>query len=297
MLTAGGITIPTFREPVQNPWTFAITGTSVVGFTTGSILSSTPRIGTFGTNNEVYVTGVNTFTSVINCFAWATGPNSAPPLAGLINAIYPTGELTIPNPIISGITSIGGSAWTFTISNIRGTLNYSTGTIFTATSIIGSFSTGSTVAVIRIDSFTQITAYASSGTTPVAGSIGIPVLSQSTATLPSGTPVSAVSTVTVLATRSKNIGGPTDSYKTSVAINRMPYPESIGIDRRDTLVIVDTINTATTKVRIFANQRTNTYGSGSKSTTDSLTGSTDFYVIGTGTGTISSGTTITRFWV
>jgi len=297
MLTAGGITIPTFREPVQNPWTFAITGTSVVGFTTGSILSSTPRIGTFGTNNEVYVTGVNTFTSVINCFAWATGPNSAPPLAGLINAIYPTGELTIPNPIISGITSIGGSAWTFTISNIRGTLNYSTGTIFTATSIIGSFSTGSTVAVIRIDSFTQITAYASSGTTPVAGSIGIPVLSQSTATLPSGTPVSAVSTVTVLATRSKNIGGPTDSYKTSVAINRMPYPESIGIDRRDTLVIVDTINTATTKVRIFANQRTNTYGSGSKSTTDSLTGSTDFYVAGTGTGTISSGTTITRYWI
>jgi len=111
------------------------------------------------------------------------------------------------------------------------------------------------------------------------------------------TPMSAVSTITVLATRSKNIGGPTDSYKTSVSINRMPYPESIGIDRPDTLVIVNTINTATTKVRIFANQGTNTYGSGSKSTTDSLTGSTDFYVAGTGTGTISSGTTITRYWI
>lgn len=568
MLTAGGITLPTFREPVQNPWTFDITGTSVVGFTTGSILSSTPRIGTFGTNNEVYVAGVNTSTSAINCFAWAKGPNSAPPLAGLINAIYPTGELTIPNPIISGITSIGGSAWTFTISNIRGTLNYSTGIIFTATSIIGSLGTGSTVAVISIDSFTQITAYASSGTTPVAGSIGIPVLSQSTApvfgdnefvtpgtytwTAPSGvtsvsvvaiggggagynswanaggaggglgwknnisvTPgnsytvqvgaggiknglaggnsyfislatvsgygggnatantntggpnangygggyvgdgggaggnatnytggggaggysgtggnqgalpaassggaagggyysstygsgagggvgiygkgdtatgwyhgssgqvfstsqgnggggaggsggtrglsgenptnsvgesgnidgyggtfggggggpgtswpsasgsggkggvriiwgtgrafpstqtasMSTVSVIPVPTTRSKNIGGPTDSYKTAVSINRMPYPESISIDRLDTLVIVNTINTATTKVRIYANQGTNTYGSGSKSTTDSLTGSTDFYVAGTGTGTISSGTTITRYWI
>ena len=90
-------------------------------------------------------------------------------------------------------------------------------------------------------------------------------------------------------------GSHTDSYKTAVAINRMSYQESIGIDRLDTLVIVNTINTATTKVRIFANQRTSI--NQSKSVTDSLTGSTDFYVIGTGTGTISSGTTITRYWV
>lgn len=191
-----GVVLPTFRAPVQSPWTFAITGTSIAGFTTGSIISSTPRSGTFGSNNQVYVTSVNTVTNSINCFAWAKGPFSLPPSSGLINAIYLTGEIASDNPVISGITSAGGSAWTFTISNIRGTLLYSTGTIFTATSITGSLGTGSTVAVSSIDSFTQIKAYATGGTTPVAGSIGTPVLSQSTLALPQSGDIAYVTTGT-----------------------------------------------------------------------------------------------------
>ena len=191
-----GVVLPTFRAPVQSPWTFAITGTSIAGFTTGSIISSTPRAGTFGSNNQVYVTSVNTVTNSINCFAWAKGPFSSSPSSGLINAIYSTGEIASDNPVISGITSAGGSAWTFTISNIRGTLLYSTGTIFTATSITGSLGTGSTVAVSSIDSFTQIKAYATGGTTPVAGSIGNPVLSQSTLALPQSGDVAYVTTGT-----------------------------------------------------------------------------------------------------
>jgi hypothetical protein len=191
-----GVVLPSFRAPVQSPWTFAITGTSIAGFTTGSIISSTPRSGTFGSNNQVYVTSIDTVTNSINCFAWAKGTFSSPPSSGLINAIYSTGEIASDNPVISGITSAGGSAWTFTISNIRGTLLYSTGTIFTATSITGSLGTGSTVSVSSIDSFTQIKAYATGGTTPVAGSIGSPVLSQSTATLPSSGDIAYVTTGT-----------------------------------------------------------------------------------------------------
>jgi hypothetical protein len=191
-----GLTIPSFRAPVQSPWTFAITGTSIASFTTGSIISATPRTGTFGSNNQVYVTSVDTVTNSINCFAWAKGTYSSSPSSGLINSIYPTGEIAIDNPSVSGITSAGASAWTFTISNIRGTLLYSTGTIFTATSITGSIGTGSTVVVSSIDSFTQIKAYATGGTTPVAGYIGTPVLSQSTATLPQTGDIAYVTTGT-----------------------------------------------------------------------------------------------------
>ena len=191
-----GLAIPSFRAPVQSPWTFAITGTSIASFTTGSIISATPRTGTFGSNNQVYVTSVDTVTNSINCFAWAKGTYSSSPSSGLINSIYPTGEIAIDNPLVSGITSAGASAWTFTISNIRGTSLYSTGTIFTATSITGSIGTGSTVVVSSIDSFTQIKAYATGGTTPVAGYIGTPVLSQSTATLPQTGDIAYVTTGT-----------------------------------------------------------------------------------------------------
>jgi len=191
-----GLSIPSFRAPVQSPWTFAITGTSVVGFNTGSVITALPRAGSFGSNNQVYVTSVNTVTNSINCFAWARGTYSSPPTSGLINSIYPTGELAIDTPIVSGIASAGPSAWTFTISNIRGTSLYSTALIFTATSITGSIGTGSTVAVSSVDSFTQIKAYAVGGTTPVAGYIGNPVLSQSTATLPQSGDVAYVTTGT-----------------------------------------------------------------------------------------------------
>ena len=178
-----GLTIPSFRAPTQSPWTFAITGTSVVGFTTGSVLSSLPRAGSFGSNNEVYVTSIDTSTNTINCFAWAKGPYSAPPSAGLINSIYPTGEFTVPSPIISGITTYA-SGYRFTISNIKGTLLYNPGTVFTATSITGSLGTGSTALIVGVDSFTQIQVYTFGGTAPVAGFIGTPTLSASTATFP-----------------------------------------------------------------------------------------------------------------
>ena len=190
-----GLAIPTFRDPVQSPWIFAITGTSVTSLTTGSILSSTPRIGTFGSNNEVFVTSINTSTNSINCFAWAKGTNSVPPSRGLINAIYPTGELTIPNPVISGITTYG-SGYRFTISGIRGTLLYNTGTIFTATPITGTLGTGSTAVVFGIDSFTQIQAYTYGGTAPVAGFIGTPTLSASTATIPQSGDIAYITTGT-----------------------------------------------------------------------------------------------------
>ena len=191
-----GLAIPTFRAPVQSPWTFAITGTSVAGFTTGSIITATPRIGTFGSNNEVYVTGVNTSTNSINCFAWAKGPESVPPSRGLINAIYPTGALTVTSPRISQINTLTSSSWMVTIGNIKGTTLYSRTRIFTAPSITGSLGTGNTAVVFGVDSFTQIQAYLFGGTTPVAGFIGTPTLALTTATLPPSGDIAYVTTGT-----------------------------------------------------------------------------------------------------
>ena len=189
-----GLAIPSFRAPVQSPWTFSITGTSVVGFTTGSIITSLPRAGSFGSNNQVYVTSVDTVTNSINCFAWARGPYSNPPTSGLINAIYPTGQFAV-NPLISGIT-VASPGYKFTISNIKGTLLYTTGTIFTATSITGSLGTESTAVIAGVDSFTQIQVYAFGGTAPVAGYIGTPTLSNLTYNIPQVGDIAYVTTGT-----------------------------------------------------------------------------------------------------
>ena len=104
-----------------------------------------------------------------------------------------------------------------------------------------------------------------------------------------------VTTATILPTRSSLIGGPTNFWETQgVITNRAPYPDSIGIDRPDTIVITDTITTDAVQIKLFAFSNLSTYNAGSKSITNSLIGSETFFVAGTGT---DGATSISAYWI
>ena len=106
---------------------------------------------------------------------------------------------------------------------------------------------------------------------------------------------SVVTTATILPTRSSLIGGPTNFWETQgVITNRAPYPDSIGIDRPDTIVITDTITTDAVQIKLFAFSNLSTYNAGSKSITNSLIGSETFFVAGTGT---DGATSISAYWI
>jgi hypothetical protein len=110
-----------------------------------------------------------------------------------------------------------------------------------------------------------------------------------------GTFTSVVSIATV-STRSSLIGGPLNFWETQgVVTNRMPYPESIGIDRGDTVVITDIITDDAVKIKLFAFNNLSSYSAGSKSITNSLVGSETFFVAGTGTDT--GATTLSAYWI
>ena len=106
----------------------------------------------------------------------------------------------------------------------------------------------------------------------------------------------SVVVVATLTNRSSNIGGPLTSWDIPSAVTvRMPYPESIGIDRADTIVIADTITEDAVVLKLYSFQNLSAYTAGSKSITNSLVGSENFYVAGTGTDTGAS--TLSAYWI
>jgi len=159
----------------SGPWTFNISGLqSVNGFSTGSIISSISRIGSAGQpGNVTYVTAVNT--NSITCSSY--GNNI--PLTGIINSVYPTGEIIAPIKI-AAVTTITSSSWFFNIIGLQGTsgivASAGSGTIITVTTASGSIGTvgsvsGNSLVVNSVDSSEQIKVYAYGGTTPFAGII------------------------------------------------------------------------------------------------------------------------------
>ena len=156
----------------SGPWTFNISGLqSVNGFSTGSIISSMSRIGSAGQpGNVTYVTAVNT--NSITCRSY--GNNI--PLTGIINSVYPTGEIIAPIRI-AAVTTITSSSWFFNITGLQGTsgivASAGSGTIITVTTASGSTGSvsGNSLVVTSVDSSDQIKVYAYGGTTPFAGII------------------------------------------------------------------------------------------------------------------------------
>ena len=101
--------------------------------------------------------------------------------------------------------------------------------------------------------------------------------------------------ISTLTTRSSLIGGPMNFWETQgVITNRMPYPESIGIDRGDTVVITDTITSDAATIKLFAFNNLSSFNAGSKSITNSLVGSETFFVAGTGT---DGATALSAYWI
>jgi hypothetical protein len=106
---------------------------------------------------------------------------------------------------------------------------------------------------------------------------------------------SNIGVLATLTTRSSLIGGPLNDWGTPAAtVVRMPYPESIGIDRVDTIVITDTITTDAVQIKLFAFNNLSSFNAGSKSITNSLVGSETFFVAGTGT---DGATALSAYWI
>ena len=94
--------------------------------------------------------------------------------------------------------------------------------------------------------------------------------------------------------KSSTVGGSSFNRESiSVQTNRMLYPESIGIDRADTIVVTDVITEDLVIFKLYSSQNLSSATAGSKSITNSLTGSENFYVAGTGTDATSN---ITAYW-
>lgn len=172
-------TIPTFRTPVVGPWIFTITNlTNTVGLDTRSVISVLPRSASLGVGNQVYISDTGTSSITVTAFG-----GTSPPTPGFLNAVYATGEI-FPNPTITAVTATSTTSWTFNIIGLQGTANLSVGAVITATSITGSFGTGTTVAIKSITTTTQIVAYATGTSAPIAGTISGITLTGATATLP-----------------------------------------------------------------------------------------------------------------
>lgn len=168
----------------SGPWTFNISGLQSSGFNTGSIISSMARVGSAGQpGNVTYVVAVNT--NSITCGSYGTNI----PLPGIINSVYPTGEL-IPQTRITSVTTLTGSSWFFNITGLRGTSSLvasaTSGTTITVTTASGSTATvgGNSLVVASVDSREQIKVFAYGGTTPFVGTITGIVTSSTLGTYP-----------------------------------------------------------------------------------------------------------------
>lgn len=180
VLSAGaGVTMPTFRRPVAGPWTFTITGlSSTIELPSKSVISAVERSAGLGVGNTVYITNTGTSSITVSAFGGTSAPT-----AGFLNAIYATGDF-VPDTTINSITATSTTSWTFNIIGIKGTGNLSVAAVITATSITGSFGAGNTVVVKSITDNTQIVAYATGTTTPIAGTISGLALTGATGSLP-----------------------------------------------------------------------------------------------------------------
>ena len=179
-LTAGATTsLPTFRAPLIGPWNFTITGiSSTLELPSKSVISVLERSASLGTGNVVYITNTGTSSITVSAFG-----GSRAPVAGILNAIYATGEI-IPDTTIASVTATSTTSWTFNILGIKGTGYLSVAAVITATSVTGNFGLGNTVLVRSIVDNTQITCYVTGTTTPIAGTIVGPYLTGATGTLP-----------------------------------------------------------------------------------------------------------------
>ena len=179
-LTAGPTTaLPAFRAPLIGPWNFTITGiSSSLELPSKSVISVLERSATLGTGNVVYVTNTGTSSITVSAFG-----GSRSPTAGILNAIYATGEI-VPDTTINSIIATSTTSWTFNIIGIKGTGYLSVAAVITATSVTGSFGLGNTVLVKSIVDNTRIVCYATGTTTPIAGTIIGPYLTGVTGSLP-----------------------------------------------------------------------------------------------------------------
>ena len=154
----------------SGPWIFDITGlSSTVGFAPKDILSAQARVGNLGQGNIVYITVVNTSSYSISCLAYG----GVAPTPGAINSIYSTGELEL-DPSISSISTVTTASWSFTVVGLKGTSNYTAGSIVTITTSSvsgGNGGDGNTVVVSSINSINQITCYSTGTSTPRLGVI------------------------------------------------------------------------------------------------------------------------------
>jgi hypothetical protein len=142
---------------------------STVGFSIKDVISSQARVGAFGAGNIVYVALVNTSSYSITCVAY--GPTI--PRAGLVNSIYPTGIIEL-DPTITSVTTLTTASWSFTVVGLKGTSNYTTGSIVTITTASvsgGSGGDGNTVIVSGILGINQIACYSTGTSTPQPGLI------------------------------------------------------------------------------------------------------------------------------
>jgi hypothetical protein len=179
----------------SGPWIFDITGlSSTVGFATKDILSAQARVGNLGQGNIVYITVVNTSSYSISCLAYG----SVAPTPGAINSIYSTGELEL-DPTISSISTITTASWSFTVIGLKGTSNYTAGSIVTITTSSvsgGNGGDGNTVVVSAIGSINQITCYSTGTSTPKLGVISGVVPTGGTGSYPTAGDATYVTTGT-----------------------------------------------------------------------------------------------------
>lgn len=119
------------------------------------------------------------------------------------------------------------------------------------------------------------------------------VLTRSFPITNTGTPTVTVSVGTPTV-KSSTIGGSVYNRESvSVQTNRMPYPQGDGIANSDIFVYTDIIKEDVVVFKLFSYQNLSAFTAGSKSITNSLTGSENFYVAGTGTDAASN---ITAYW-
>lgn len=119
------------------------------------------------------------------------------------------------------------------------------------------------------------------------------VLTRSFPITNTGTPTVTVSVGTPTV-KSSTVGGPVYNRESlSVRTDRMPYPQGDAYANSETFVYADTIKEDVVVFKLFSYQNLSAFTAGSRSITNSLTGSENFYVAGTGTDATSN---ITAYW-
>jgi hypothetical protein len=102
--------------------------------------------------------------------------------------------------------------------------------------------------------------------------------------------------VTTLTNRSLTIGGALNTWKVPGSIiARMDTPQGDVYASSDTIVNADTVTEDAVILKLYSFQNLSSYSAGSKSITNSLVGSENFYVAGTGTDTGAS--TLSAYWI